>query len=211
MLENIFLVVAVLLFASTFLPKRLRRKVADAPAYLVPFLAALVPFLAAHAGQLAALAWRFFVELGRVVESTAYRAVTGRDPHARTGQMFAFETREPYTIGGSAPPSVPADFPLPAAESTPPHGGEPTEEAGEIAPATPEEVIAIARALRHNFTSADKTKSGAIKAGWGLSRSGTDPRYKRASQLYDLATKEPAPPPRPEPVITRRAEPKARN
>ncbi|KPV50352.1 hypothetical protein SE17_27450 [Kouleothrix aurantiaca] len=204
MLENIFFVAAVLLFVSTFLPKRTRQKIRNAPAHLLPFLAAAAKFLAAHAGQLAALAWRFFVELGRLVEPLLYRAVTGRDPHARTGQMFAFETREPYTIGGSAPPSVPADFPLPAAESTPPHGGEPTPEEGEIAPATPEEVIALARALRHNLTSADKTKAGAIRAGWGIkTRSGTDPKYRRASQLYDLATKEPAPE-RKEPVIRRR-------
>ena len=107
---------------------------------------------------------------------------------------------------------MPADFPLPAAENADLHGGEPTPEEGEIAPATPEEVIALARALRHNFTSADKTKAGAIRAGWGIkTRSGTDPKYRRASQLYDLATKEPEPKPRPELRITRRSEPKGRS
>jgi hypothetical protein len=62
-----------------------------------------------------------------------------------------------------------------------------------FAPATEEELRALAIALRHNLTTADKTKSGAIKAGWGLTRSGSDPRYARASQLYDLATRVPEP------------------
>ena len=202
MLENIFLVACVLLFISTFLPKHTRQKIRNAPAYVLPFLAATTKFLAAHAAQLAAQAWRFCIELGRLVEPPLYHLVTGRDPAARSGQMFP-------TVGGvlhtpTLPPPVPATSPLPAAENPALHGEDPPPTEAEFPPATAEELQALGRALRHNLTSADKTKSGAIKAGWGLSRSGTDPRYKRASQLYDLATKEPAPPPRAEPVIRRR-------
>ncbi len=85
--------------------------------------------------------------------------------------------------------SVQDEFPLPAAENDDLHGGVEQEESPAFAPAAPEEIQALAVALRHNLTTADKTKSGAIKAGWGLTRSGSDPRYRRASALYDLATK----------------------
>jgi hypothetical protein len=84
-------------------------------------------------------------------------------------------------------------FPLPAAENADLHGGVEQENTTPFAPATEEELRALAIALRHNLTTADKTKSGAIKAGWGLTRSGSDPRYARASQLYDLATRVPEP------------------
>ena len=211
MLEALFYTAMILLFLSSFLPRRITTKIANAPAYAVPFAAALIHWLAAHMAILFSCAWRFCVELGRLLEPLAYRLVTGRDPAARTGAMFQFERREVYAAGEALPPPVPADFPLLAAENVDLHGGDPPPTEAEIPPATPEELQALGRALRHNLTSADKTKSGAIKAGWGLSRSGTDPRYRRASQLYDLATKEPAPPPRSELRITRRAAPKARS
>ena len=214
-LEALFYTALILLFLSSFLPKRITTKIANAPAYAVPFTAALLRWLAAHMAILVSYAWRFCVELGRLVEPLAYRLVTGRDPTARTGAMFptvgegldrggVLHTPHPLHPPTTLPPPVPLESPLPAAENADLHGGDlpPTE--GEIPPATADEVQALGRALRHNLTSADKTKSGAIKAGWGLSRSGTDPRYRRASQLYDLATKEPAPPPRAEPVIRRR-------
>ncbi|KPV52326.1 hypothetical protein SE17_16170 [Kouleothrix aurantiaca] len=222
MLETLGYLAALLLFAATLLPRRMRQRFADAPSYVVPFLRAAVPWLAAHLAQLAAQAWRFCVELGRLIEPLAYRLVTGRDPAAREGQMFhsggtmyraqSWGDNASGLIDADAlPPPVPVESPLPAAENPDLHGGDPLPTEAEIPPATADELQALGRALRHNLTSADKTKSGAIKAGWGLSRSGTDPRYRRASQLYDLATKEPVPPPRPELRITRRSEPKARN
>ena len=203
-LEALFYTALILLFFSSFLPRRITTKIANAPAYAVPFAAALFRWLAAHMAILLSYAWHFCVELGHLVEPTLYHLVTGRDPAARTGAMFHFEHREAYAAGEALPPPVLADFPLPAAENPALHGEDPPPTEGEIPPATADEVQALGRALRHNLTSADKTKSGAIKAGWGLSRSGTDPRYRRASQLYDLATKEPVPPPRSEPVIRRR-------
>lgn len=209
MSETLVYLAALLLFGATLLPRRLRQKFADAPAYLVPLLRAAAPWLAHHAGQLAAQAWRFCVELARWLEPRAYRLVTGRDPHARSGVMFA--AREPSAAGGALPPPVRGEPPPPAAENAALHGGEPTVEREPIAPATPEELQALGRALRHNLTSADKTKSGAIKAGWGLARSGTDPRYRRASQLYDLATR-PEEPAQRFPELTpdkKRAAPKA--
>ena len=204
MFEALFYTAMILLFLSSFLPKRITTKIANAPAYAVPFASALLRWLAAHMAILLSYAWRFCVELGRLVEPPLYHLVTGRDPAARSGQMFP-------TVGGvlhtpTLPAPVPADFPLPAAENPDLHGGYPPPTEANFPPATADELQALGRALRHNLTSADKTKSGAIKAGWGLSRSGTDPRYRRASQLYDLATKEPAPPPRAEPVINRRRQ-----
>ena len=214
MLEALFYTALILLFLSSFLPKRITTKIANAPAYAVPFAAALLRWLAAHMAILFSYAWRFCVELGRLVEPPLYHLVTGRDPHAREGAMFperadesyAPLSRRTYVSAASLPPPVQPEYSLPAAENPDLHGGDSPPTEGEIPPATADEVQALGRALRHNLTSADKTKSGAIKAGWGLSRSGTDPRYRRASQLYDLATKEPAPPPRPEPVITRRRQ-----
>ena len=203
MLEALFYTAMILLFLSSFLPRRITTKIANAPAYAVPFAAALLRWLAAHMAILFSYAWRFCVELGRLVEPPLYHLVTGRDPTDRTGAMFHFERREAYVAGEALPPPVPPNFPLPADENPDLHGGDPPPAEAEIPPATADELQALGRALRHNLTSADKTKSGAIKAGWGLSRSGTDPRYRRASQLYDLATKEPAPE-RKEPVIRRR-------
>ncbi len=206
MFEVLFYTAMILLFLSSFLPRRITTKIANAPAYAVPFAAALLRWLAAHMAILFSYAWRFCIELGRLIEPPLYRLVTGRDPAARTGAMFRFERREVYAVGEALPAPVPADFPLPAAENPDLHGGYPPPTEANFPPATADELQALGRALRHNLTSADKTKSGAIKAGWGLSRSGTDPRYRRASQLYDLATKEPVPLPRPEPVITRRRQ-----
>ena len=204
MLEALFYTAMILLFLSSFLPRRITTKIANAPAYAVPFAAALLRWLAAHMAILFSYAWRFCVELGRLVEPLAYRLVTGRDPAARTGAMFRSERREAYAADEALPPPVPPTSPLPAAENAALHGGDPPPTEADFPPATADELQALGRALRHNLTSADKTKSGAIRAGWGLSRSGTDPRYRRASQLYDLATKEPEPKPRPEPVIRRR-------
>lgn len=170
-LGDVFLVVILLLFFSTFMPPSVRQAVADSTTHL----------------------WRFLGESMRWLEPRAYRLVTGRDPRARTGQLFP-PREAPH-------PAVEREKPLPAAENADLHGGAPATTAEEFAPATADELRALARALRHNLTTPDTTKSGAIKAGWGLARSGTDPRYKRASQLYDLAT-TPEPPPARFPELT---------
>ncbi len=158
-LETAFYILLMLLFLTTFMPKRVQRNVADSTYHL----------------------WLFLGELVRWLEPRAYALVTGQDPARRQGR--------PSLFGGMSHAPVESEIPLPAAENAVLHRGEPPAERAEIAPATADEVQALARALRHNLTSADKTKSGAIKAGWGLSRSGTDLRYRRASELYDLATK----------------------
>lgn len=170
-IEAVFYILMFLLFLTTFMPKRVQRNVADSTTHL----------------------WRFLKALVHWIEPRAYQLVTGQDFYTR--QAIYERTLHEYAGGsGNLHPAVQDEFPLPSAENAALHGGDPTVERGDIAPATPEEVQALARALRHNHTTPDKTKSGAIKAGWGLSRSGTDPRYRRASQLYDLATtpEEPA-------------------
>lgn len=168
MLETAFYIVLVLLFLTTFMPKRVQRNVADSTYHL----------------------WRFLQELVRWLEPRAYAFVTGQDPARR---------QRPSLAGGAPHAAVECEIRLPAAEKPALHGGVEATEAA-FQPPTAEEIQALARALRHKYTAAKSTKSDDIKAGWGLSRSGTDPRYRRASELYDLAVK-PAEPPSPFPEL----------
>jgi hypothetical protein len=128
-------------------------------------------------------------DLWAATRPLAYRLITGDDapPLGEQPRHLTVELR------GALHHNVEDDFPLPAAENDDLHGGVEDENQPDFAPASEEELRALALALRHNLTTQDKTKSGAIKAGWGLARSGTDPRYARASELYDLATRPPEP------------------
>src|SRR4051812_2292988 len=63
-LGNVFYIVILLLFASTFLPKTVRRQVRAALAEL----------------------WQLICQITiHVIEPAAYRVVTGQNPHARAG------------------------------------------------------------------------------------------------------------------------------
>jgi hypothetical protein len=128
---------------------------------------------------------RFIVAVWRevwiAISPALYKLVTGDVPPS-------MRARRRVESRGAAHRAVEEHEPHQDAQSSNLHGGEESQSAVEMEPITTDELRRLAVALRHNYTTADKTKSGAIKAGWGIARSGSDPRYLRASQLYDLAT-----------------------
>jgi hypothetical protein len=122
-----------------------------------------------------------FREVWIAISPALYKLVTGDVPPS-------IRKRGRVDIGGVPHRMVELQEPQHNEQNIDLHGGEEPQSAVEMEPITADELRRLAVALRHNYTTADKTKSGAIKAGWGIARSGSDPRYLRASQLYDLAT-----------------------
>lgn len=55
-----------------------------------------------------------------------------------------------------------------------------------------DEVVAVARMIKHNATAAKPSKSATIQAGFGVSRGGSA-AYQRASAIYDILFGQPAP------------------
>lgn len=55
-----------------------------------------------------------------------------------------------------------------------------------------DEIVAVARMIKHNATAAKPSKTSTIQAGFGVSRGGS-PLYQRASLIYDTLFGQPEP------------------
>ena len=204
---DIVTVVAVLLFLWTFVPKPAR-------VFVRAHAGALIASTAHVAADMLHLLWQALTPL-------AYRLVTGSVPadlaqvqreanRRRAAQQRAAldfgayddeQAEEPAAAGGSLPRPVEAGGARADAEKSGGAGGVEAQKDPVSAPITEEEIAQLGAAIRHKHTAAKSNKAECIKAGWGLTKSGSDPRYKRASYLFDLAT-QPQPTPEPYPTIS---------
>jgi len=162
-LENVFYIIVLLLFATTFMPRSVRRQVRSVLVDL----------------------WRFLCQLWRAIEPHAYRIVTGRPmPEDAPEQPPArFKAREPN-------PSVRDDFPLPDAENDEEEQQSSVREPAFALALTEDEIAAVARMIAHNKLVEKPTQSSAIEAGFGYKRGG-GPGYDRAREIYQALFTQP--------------------
>lgn len=124
----------------------------------------------------------------------------GVDPSEDAGPVVTSSARDerpafpavhpaPAPIGAAAAPAVQSHRP-PVTDGASPAPG-------AALALTEEELQAVQRMLyawrRAQAFGDTLSKTDAIKAGWGLGRSGSNPRYLRASVIYDALLGEPEP------------------
>lgn len=176
-IETAFYILMLLLLISTFMPKPIRRNVADSTYHL----------------------WRFLIELVRWLEPRAYRLVTGLDPSRRAAigrpmpdDDYSVEPR-PTALRHASPALAnrtqafaETHDEIPRSDALE-HKREPVRsvrDAGDLLTLTRDEIAAVARMIAHNKAAAKPTKSSTIQAGFGVSRGG-GATYLRASAIYD--------------------------
>lgn len=208
-LGDLFTIALVLLGLWTFTPRRFQDWSVDVVQWLFTHSvrtvgeACRVVFTAITPLAYKLVTGRVPADLGRVQRQREVDRQTRERERAALdyGNQFDDEANEAAPCaGGALPHAVERIKPRADAESTGGDGGVEAEKEPLFAPITPEELQQLGVAIRHKYTAAKANKAECIKAGWGLTKSGSDPRYKRASQLFDLAT-QPQPEPEPYPTI----------